>query len=79
MSEPYDGDTCPCCDSTDTLSWTLGTAYWLGFGSECRTCRTRWDFPAASDIHELDRLARHCPFASILAYHDLPAPGGKQP
>ena len=46
MSEPYEGPACPFCGSQDTLAYTPETAFFLGFGTECRTCQTRWNFPS---------------------------------
>ena len=56
MSEPYEGEDCPFCGSTSTLAWTTPTAYKLGYRLECLSCQTRWKFPAASDITELDPI-----------------------
>ena len=79
MSEPCDGDTCPFCGSDDTLALTTGTAYRLGFRSECQACQTRWDFPAASDITELHHMGRLYALGDLLAVYQLPAPGGDAP
>lgn len=46
MSEPYDGPACAFCGSDDTLSYLPATAILAGFRTECRTCGTRWNFPA---------------------------------
>lgn len=53
MSEPYDGDVCPFCGSASTLTWSRITARAIGYGTECLSCGTRWNFPAASDSTEL--------------------------
>jgi hypothetical protein len=81
MSEPHMGCICPFCGNADAWAWNPGTAYQLGYGCECKSCGTRWNFPAASDITELDRIAQDYVIADspALLSRYLEETGGEQP
>jgi hypothetical protein len=54
MGEPYDARECPVCGSDFTGSYSY-SAQFLGYRSECYSCRTVWEFPGDIPADEVMR------------------------